>query len=525
MAGNVQELRPKAGSESEKITINLGYVDLGHIDLLVRDGFYANRTDFIRTAIRNLVERHAEATRQSVPRSSTSGCDTTAAKSWRLRARQRQLDIKGARPCHHRADVTPELARAAIASIVRARHVAGQPGGEGRAGRPHRLIPAARPPRPNHLTLSAGARQAPDGDLALSPTRNDPMNETTHGTDLLAATRFVQAGRLSEATALLQRLLRGEPATSSAKRQRRRQPARLGSSTSRRRHSRSPHRSWQSRPCSRAGQVEAIGRAVPDGVAGPGDHARGAARLPRALPGGGARGRARGSTGLARRCHRRSRRMARRFLAAHTGTHGQPHLQAVCAERLSRPELPLVVMLHGCTQSPDDFAAGTRMNGLAEEHGFLVAYPAQPASANAPEVLELVQGRAIRSGTAGSRPDRGHHPPGHPRLPVDPHRVYVAGLSAGGAAAAIMAAAYPDLYAASACIRASPVVPPATCPPPSRQCRAADSPSAVRPADGAGGGLCPTIVFHAEDRRSIRATATTSSRRRARPVTSTCRQR
>src|SRR4051794_25045165 len=50
--GNVRELRPKAGSESEKITINLGYVDLGHIDLLVQDGFYTNRTDFIRTAIR-----------------------------------------------------------------------------------------------------------------------------------------------------------------------------------------------------------------------------------------------------------------------------------------------------------------------------------------------------------------------------------------------------------------------------------------------------------------------------------------
>ena len=62
VGGNVYELRAKAGSESEKITINLGHVDLGHIDLLVRDGFYANRTDFIRTAIRNQVERHAETT-------------------------------------------------------------------------------------------------------------------------------------------------------------------------------------------------------------------------------------------------------------------------------------------------------------------------------------------------------------------------------------------------------------------------------------------------------------------------------
>ena len=70
MARNVQDLLPRIGRDSEKITINLGFVDLGHIDLLVRDGFYANRTDFIRTAIRNQVERHADATRQSVSRRS-----------------------------------------------------------------------------------------------------------------------------------------------------------------------------------------------------------------------------------------------------------------------------------------------------------------------------------------------------------------------------------------------------------------------------------------------------------------------
>src|SRR5271169_2335716 len=67
MAGNVRELRPKP-TDSEKITINLGYVDLGHVDLLVQDGFYSNRTDFIRTAIRNQLDRHAEVVRQSVVR-------------------------------------------------------------------------------------------------------------------------------------------------------------------------------------------------------------------------------------------------------------------------------------------------------------------------------------------------------------------------------------------------------------------------------------------------------------------------
>src|SRR4051794_16233318 len=69
MAGNVTEIRPKT-TDSEKITINLGYVDLGHIDLLVQEGFYSNRTDFIRTAIRNQIERHADVVRQAVTRKS-----------------------------------------------------------------------------------------------------------------------------------------------------------------------------------------------------------------------------------------------------------------------------------------------------------------------------------------------------------------------------------------------------------------------------------------------------------------------
>jgi len=65
--GDVVELRPRA-NESEKITINLGFVDLGQIDLLVQEGFYSNRTDFIRTAIRNQLDRHGEALSKSVSR-------------------------------------------------------------------------------------------------------------------------------------------------------------------------------------------------------------------------------------------------------------------------------------------------------------------------------------------------------------------------------------------------------------------------------------------------------------------------
>src|SRR3954453_3251595 len=71
MADNVQELRPKS-PDSEKLTINLGFVDLGHIDLMVRDGFYANRADFIRTAVRNQLERQGEAVKRSVARKQLS---------------------------------------------------------------------------------------------------------------------------------------------------------------------------------------------------------------------------------------------------------------------------------------------------------------------------------------------------------------------------------------------------------------------------------------------------------------------
>ena len=156
-------------------------------------------------------------------------------------------------------------------------------------------------------------------------------------------------------------------------------------------------------------------------------------------------------------------------------------------------KLPLIVMLHGCTQSPDDFAAGTRMNSAAEAQDCFVAYPEQPSSANGskcwnwykPADQRREQGEpSLVAGIA--RAIMGEYK-------VDPQRIYVAGLSAGAAAAVVMGATYPDLFAAVGVHSGL-------------ACGAAnDLPSALAAMrQGAGasppgsGRIIPTIVFHGD---------------------------
>ncbi len=134
--------------------------------------------------------------------------------------------------------------------------------------------------------------------------------------------------------------------------------------------------------------------------------------------------------------------------ATYVGSVGQRGYKLYVPACFNGQTLPLVVMLHGCTQSPDDFAAGTRMNELAETHGFFVAYPAQSQAANPSRCWNWFNATDQQRDKGEPALIAGLTREIMGRLPVDEKRVFIAGLSAGGAAAAVMGQAYPELYAA-----------------------------------------------------------------------------
>lgn len=166
----------------------------------------------------------------------------------------------------------------------------------------------------------------------------------------------------------------------------------------------------------------------------------------------------------------------------------------------STESVPALVMLHGCKQSPDDFAAGTRMNALAEEHGFLVVYPAQAPNANGSRCWNWF------------RPEDQRRDLGEPSIiagitrevssthRVDPRQVFVAGMSAGASMALILGETYPELYAAVGAHSGPPYW------------AAHDVPSAFAAMQGGAranrsraSSSTPTIVFHGDQDRTVNA--------------------
>jgi poly(hydroxyalkanoate) depolymerase family esterase len=300
--------------------------------------------------------------------------------------------------------------------------------------------------------------------------------------DILEATRLTRAGELRQATTLLQRALRGETTAGAT-------TASAPPASTSRIINVTPHR-----PSSTDGQAFGSAPNSPvKGMTGAGSPSY----MPEALR--SLLERVKSGLGSVKPSAVPAQDIVPdggRFISGSYSNHaGNRAYRLYIPSGYAGQALPLVVMLHGCTQSPEDFAAGTRMNVIAEEHTCLVAYPEQSAAANASRCWNWF------------RPGDQQRDEGEPSLiagitrqvmrdyPVDPHRVYVAGLSAGGAAATILGMTYPDLYSAVgvhsglACGVASDL--------PSAFAAMRQGNAGISVIEGRE-GIIPTIVFHGD---------------------------
>ena len=249
---------------------------------------------------------------------------------------------------------------------------------------------------------------------------------------LLEATRLTREGRLADAVTALQHALGGEAAPNStdARRDGRGPPTIDGTADNAATEAPAPRAGWPMLP-----------KALPRVLSGV---------LPQALRDVLDRAGQGGAASSAPASAADSPASSARFLdAAFSNPAGsRPYKLYVPGGYRPGQPAPLVVMLHGCTQSPDDFAAGTRMNEAAERLTCLVVYPAQVKSANAQRCWNWFSAADQARDAGEPSLIAGITREVMREYAVDPRRVYVAGLSAGGAAAAVMGDAYPDLYAA-----------------------------------------------------------------------------
>jgi poly(hydroxyalkanoate) depolymerase family esterase len=298
------------------------------------------------------------------------------------------------------------------------------------------------------------------------------------------ATRLTRAGRLVEATALLQRMLRGEAAADAAS----------GAAA---------ETSFATRePLIIDAKANVIGKADRP-------HSPDTSNRPR-IPGEELRQHTRGRSGLGSRAKvKRGPPSTPDILpeggkyieGSHSNPAGSRNYRLFIPSNYRGQPLPLVVMLHGCTQSPDDFAAGTRMNFIAEEKTCLVVYPAQRREANQAKCWNWFRTADQQRGSGEPSLIAGITRQIMRDYAVDQKRVYIAGLSAGAAAAAIMGATYPDLYAAIG-IHSGLACGAATDLPSAfvamRQGASAASSGSGEGINLTGGRTVPTIVFHGD---------------------------